>query len=372
MRVLIVTGGLPTDNSPLAGIFEFDQAKALIACGVDVTYFALDMRSVRRKRHLGISSGMTEGVPWYIYSFPVGRVPVTIKYFIGRLMINRLYKKAIKGNNKPDIIHGHFVGNGVIASYLSKEVNIPLVITEHSSEMNVANIPCTLKKYAIKAYSQAKKVLAVSSSLSENIFKECGIKCEVVPNIIELSTFSRCVHKPHSDFKIVTVSGLVPGKRVINLIKAVQKALMQVPCLRLDIVGDGELREMLEKYVEDNNLSQIISFKGYLSREDTVKVYEQADCFCMVSARETFGVVYVEAMAAGLPIIATKCGGPEDFIDEEVGILVGVDNIEDTASAITQMYKSIDKYNRKTIMNRASKYNADSIAHKLISVYNNI
>lgn len=372
MKILIVAGGIPSKDTPLGGIFAYDQAKALAASGIDVTYFSLDMRSIRRRRHLGFSTGEKDGVRWHIFSFPLGRVPVTIVFYVGRWMIMRLFKRVFKTETPPDIIHAHFVCCGVIASYLSKKTGIPLIITEHSSDMNVSPIPKTLKKYATEAYKQAKKVLSVSSALAKNLSNECGIESEVVPNIIELDTFSQCKPMCHVGYNIVTVSGLIEGKRVINLIKAVEKVIISIPSVHLDVVGDGYLRGDLEKYVKDNGLTEYISFLGYLSREDTVKVYETADCFAMVSERETFGVVYVEAMAAGLPIIATKCGGPEDFIDDEIGVLVEVDNVEETAEAIIQLYKNHDKYNRDEIMRRANNYNAEAIAAKLITIYKQI
>lgn len=371
MRVLIVSEGLPSAQS-LYGLFAFDQAKALASCGVEVFFFAIDIRSIRRWRHWGVTEGITDGVHWYLYSLPVGKAPLVIRYTVGRLMLIKLFKQVFKDTKIPDIIHAHFVGNGIIACYLSKKTNIPLIITEHSSSMNVSPIPKTLKKYATNAYSLANKVLAVSSCLSDNILKEFGIKSEVVPNIVDLCIFNQCVPKEHEGFRIVTTSGLVEGKGVINLIKAVQRASDSIPQLHLDIIGDGVLRGELEKYVADNNLKDLVSFLGYLSREKALKVYERSDCFSMLSERETFGVVYAEAMAAGLPIIATRCGGPEDFIDKEVGILVEVNDIDEASGAILYLYKNLNNFNRNTIIERANIYNSDSIAMKLINIYNRI
>lgn len=86
-------------------------------------------------------------------------------------------------------------------------------------------------------------------------------------------------------------------------------------------IGDGHLRSVLMEYVWKHDLHDIVMFHGILSPMEIVKVYEECDCFVLPSAGETFGVVYVEAMAAGLPVIATRCGGPEDFVNEDNGIL---------------------------------------------------
>ena len=83
---------------------------------------------------------------------------------------------------------------------------------------------------------------------------------------------------------------------------------------------------------------------------EIVKVYEECDCFVLPSAGETFGVVYVEAMAAGLPVIATRCGGPEDFVNEDNGILI-ISEIKDMHN------ESIadDKYHRPTSLRYSTK-----------------
>ena len=68
-------------------------------------------------------------------------------------------------------------------------------------------------------------------------------------------------------------------------------------------------------------------------------ILAHADIFVLASRKETFGIVYVEAMAKGLPVIATKCGGPEEFVNKENGILVPVDNVEELSKAMLLMYK---------------------------------
>lgn len=366
-----MAGGLPSDRS-LNGLFAFDQAKAIAAQGVEVFFFAIDIRSIRRRRHWGVSEGIRDGVHWFMYSLPVGRVPFAVRFYVGRYMLKRLFYRVFEEIKWPDIIHAHFVSIGIMSSYLSKKTGLPLVITEHSSVMNVSPIPQNIKKYAKESYTQAKRVLAVSSCLSANILNECGIESEVVPNIIDLSIFNQCVPVEHDGFNVVTTCGLVKGKGVFDLVKAVQKASHFIPQLHLDIIGDGELRNDLEKYVDENNISDRIKFWGFLPREKTVKVYENADCFSMLSERETFGVVYVEALAAGLPIIATKCGGPEDFVDDEVGILVGVNNIDEASDAIINLYNGYSRYKKDVLRNRASEYNPQTIASKLINIYETI
>ena len=97
---------------------------------------------------------------------------------------------------------------------------------------------------------------------------------------------------------------------------------------RLIIFGDGPESGALRALCAELGLYSRVSFRGHCPREELAEAYAAADCFVLASRSETFGVAYIEAMAAGLPVIATRCGGPEDFVTEENGILIPVDDEE--------------------------------------------
>ena len=96
MKVLIISGGKPDSTYPLNGNFEYDQAIALAASGLDVTYFAVDLRSFRRKRKFGIVHGDNDGVKWHVINVPVGAVPVTWLCKIGKIALKVLFNIVFK------------------------------------------------------------------------------------------------------------------------------------------------------------------------------------------------------------------------------------------------------------------------------------
>lgn len=99
-------------------------------------------------------------------------------------------------------------------------------------------------------------------------------------------------------------------------------------------------------------------------------MFSSAQAFVLASRLETFGVVYIEAMAAGLPVIATACGGPEDFVTEQVGILVPVGNVKALTEAMEQMVMHSGSYDRAEIARYAAKKFAPAtIAEQLTSIY---
>ena len=126
MNVVIIARGYPTEKYKMNGIFEFDQAKALVDSGIDVAYAAIDMRSIRRWRKWGVETKIVDGVKIYALNLPLGRIPKLLLRAISKFGLLYLYKKIINEQGKPDIIHAHFSGVGYVASILKKKYNIPL------------------------------------------------------------------------------------------------------------------------------------------------------------------------------------------------------------------------------------------------------
>ena len=244
MRVLVVSGGKPTEKYPLSGNFEYDQAIALASQGMEVTFFAVDLRSFRRKRSWGISHGQESGVFWHVISLPIGAVSLSWLCKIGGWALLFLFKKVFRNKlTYPDIIHAHFTEMGCMSAGLSSKYNIPLVITEHSSLMNRPNIDPNLLKCAKIGYYQAKKVIAVSNPLKNSILFHTGIEAKVIPNMINLETFNKANKIEHSGFHIVSTGNLIHRKRFTNLIKAFADVIQNHDDVYLHIIGDGNMRD---------------------------------------------------------------------------------------------------------------------------------
>lgn len=372
MKVLIISRGLPNSDYPLNGIFEFNQAKALASIGVEVTYFAIDLRSIRRKRKYGLSSGISCGVRWYVYSIPVGAFPYRLLCNIGKYTLSLLYGRVYTNKQeKPDVIHAHFTDMGYISSFLSQKKGIPLIITEHSSIMNQRVIDPSVLHCATVGYNCASVVVAVSKSLSVSIKTHTGIESIVVPNMIMSDIFSKVRKVNHNGFRIVTTSNLIPLKRTINLVKAVGNLCAKFS-ITLDVIGDGPLKRDLVSYVKGHDLEKHIKFHGYLPSREMAKLYSFADCFALVSTSETFGVVLVEAMMAGMPVIATKCGGPEDFVNEENGILVDVDDICQLEDAILQIMHRNKAFDSNKIRQQMNIFSPIVVANTILGIYKKV
>lgn len=373
MKVLIVSRGLPQPDNPTFGIFELDQAKALAENGADVVFFAIDLRSIRRKRKFGITTELRDGIRCYTISVPLGNVPIQLFCNIGSQALMRLYTHVFSREVEPDVIHAHFYRQGYMAAKLSQKVGIPLVITEHSSDMTKNIIDKNILKIAKMGYAQAKTVITVGNDLSKSLLNNMRTKSVIIPNVVDTALFSVAENIKYDGFHFISVARFAPQKRQDLLIEAFSQVHRRFSDTTLDLYGDGELMPLVKKLIEEKSLQDSVVLHGKASRNEIAEGLNQSDCFVLLSERETFGVVYIEALAAGVPVVATICHGPEDFVTAQFGKLIPANDLESAIDAMCYMHDNIDRFDKygisKTIKDM---YSGKVIAEQIMKVYSSI
>ena len=143
---------------------------------------------------------------------------------------------------------------------------------------------------------------------------------------------------------ILSVARQYRRKNTSTLIRAMIGVLREVPDARLRVVGDGPEMGRLEQLVRSLGLADSVTFLGALEGVDAVRdEMARARVFCLPSRQEGFGIVFLEAMAAGLPIVAARCGAvPETAPHGEVALLVDPDDVEELASALVRILRDAD------------------------------
>jgi L-malate glycosyltransferase len=372
MYILIIARGYPTKKTPQIGIFEFDQAKALHNLGHKIIYTSIDLRSIRRWRKWGMSCCLNEGIEVYNVSIPLGRVPWRILLFFGKKGLLYLYKKIKERNGKPDIVHAHFTLCGAISSVLKKTDCIPLIVTEHNSIIHRSALTKEILSIGKIAYENADKLISVSLSLSKRIKQHFDIDSIVVHNIVDTSSFFCRKKAENNKFTFISVGDLINGKGYDLLIEAFHKANFNND-VYLYIIGGGPLQSQLQKEIETIGFINQIKLLGRMSRHEIGQIMQKCNAFVLASRGETFGVVYIEAMLAGLPVIATECGGPEEFVNENNGILIPVDNVELLTKGMINLYNNIDKYDGEQISQKCRQnYSPEIIGTRLSQIYSEV
>ncbi len=373
MKVFVISRGVPSKDYPLYGIFEFDQAKALARNGIDTSMLVIDFRSRYYKRKYGLFSYVKNNVKIFELSLPLNLYRRALPLLQNLLLF--LYKNAVKKVGKPDVIHAHFYSIASIASIIKKKNNIPFFITEHSSKLNKESqlISKLDKILTIKAYSNADRIISVSNALTRNIKNNFGYNTSVIHDIVDIDNYHHLQRPDNEIFTFISVGNLIPLKGFDILIKAFHKAFKDDEKVILNIIGEGEERTNLQNIVNEHNIANRVRFLGQKTRPELFELMRNSDAFVLASKSETFGVVYIEAMACGLPVIATRCGGPEDFVNNDNGVLIPVNDIDSLSKSLMYMKLNTKKYDSDKISEECYKnFSPDNIAKQIIEEYNKV
>lgn len=380
MNILIVPSWYATKDNPVLGSFFREQALALSARGhnVSLAYVSLCPRTgFISKDHFHIKKYNDNGVNVYTYSIPSFGVERNKKLFFS-LYYSR-YKKLINtiidDGHSIDVIHAHsFYPAGYTATLLKRYFKIPIVVTEHLSAIPLETLNDEKIKYLERTVTNSDRFICVSKFLKDAVIKltHTGDDIYIVPNVLSpLFNYKEASIEKNSDtFTFISIGALIEIKRFSILISAFAEAFATDKSVTLEIIGEGSQREALEFIIESKGLQDNVVLHGRLSREETANKLRSSDAFVLVSSVETFGVVYIEAMASGLPVIASKNGGAETIVSEDDGILVDIDDIEQLKNTLIYMRQNVDKYKSNEISSRCIEmYSEKVISNQLVSVY---
>lgn len=221
-------------------------------------------------------------------------------------------------------------------------------------------------------FAKASIVQVISNYLGD-FAKEMGANCpiEVVPNGVDIELFSKetslvPMKKEKGDIILITTSRLTKK----NAIDDVIKSLVHLPNnVKFAILGTGELENELKTLTKKLQLGDRVSFLGFVNNHELPAYLHQSDIFIRPSLSEGFGISFVEAMAAGLPVIATPVGGIVDFIEEgKTGLFCEVRNPKSIAEQVELLIND-NKLYRKIIINSYNmvykKYTWDIVATEM-------
>lgn len=263
------------------------------------------------------------------------------------LMFKKNAKKALENlleTEDIDIIHGHYLfPAGAAAVEVGNEKGIKTYVTAHGSDMfEVYKKQAVMRSTIKNVLKNADVVLAVSNALRHEIIATgvSGIsnKTRICWNSVDINRFSpnnensfkeeyRLTDKPI----VLFVGNLIKRKNVESLLESKKISNSDY---YLVIVGDGPLFKKLTKKVEEENIRDVI-FTG--SRNDVETIIPSCDVLVLPSFSESFGLVLIEALACGKPVIGSNVGGITEIINDDVGLLVNPNKISSVASAIDRV-----------------------------------
>jgi glycosyltransferase involved in cell wall biosynthesis len=297
--------------------------------------------------------------------------------------INEVYMQE---GLKIDLIHAHVsYPGGYLASKISKELNVPYVLTEFMGPFpfpHFRRFDSMYEEFIAKPIRGASENLVLSQYLKER-YGLLGLpEPEIVPFSVDGARFKPIdedivnenrASKQDKSARLLFIGSIIKEKGVSDLLQALKILHDSGRRVTLSIIGDGKDASRFHKLANELTINHMIEWKGLVDNQDLPDMLHKADIFVMPSWHDTFGVVYVEAMACGLPIVATRCGGPDSFITDEIGKLVPVKSPNHLAQAIGEMIDSLQSYSRNTIRRRFEEnFSDENIVRKLEEVYDRV
>ena len=386
-QVLVLSHMYPRSYNQIGGIFVHEQVKALKRLGVEVHVvsgepFWITSFSLRRLiwgvREYLRSSPTTvelEGVsvtyfPWFVGTW----IPHWAQAWTYSHGLSRIWRKWAK-DKSIGVVHAHTSNlDGSAARLAASRTGAKLVVTEHLGPFDVlTNHP--IKRRKTRATVRiADRVFAVSTALRQSMIRNLGSaaqKVDVLGNGVDLSTFVPAEPARRNDAtQALWIGHHVDVKRVDRLLSAFSRAQLQIPALRLTLLGDGELLEKAKAQVVELQLEEKVTFLPSTDRAGVAKQIQAHDYVVISSETETFGLVALEAMACGKPVLSTACGGPQDLImGDHLGMVV--ENSEDGLFVgLVDMFKVAERFDANLIRSHVERVGSwAQVAQSLTETY---
>tara|TARA_A100001011_G_scaffold163378_1_gene171959 strand:- start:408 stop:1583 length:1176 start_codon:yes stop_codon:yes gene_type:complete len=380
-HVLILISGseVVTNLAPTGGIFQLNQAKILSTIykkvGLLSSGFLAFPNEFRNSKHKKeeFQKRLTIFRDYKKLYVPKKLFPVKLlsKLYI-KIALNQ-FEWYISNHGKPDIIHAHnIIYSGLVAQKIKEKYNIPYVITEHSSIYMRGHH----KKYLSLINKEVVfnfNLFAVSDKSSEVLKKTFDLSyVDVINNVLSSTFLEPSKFKKNKEtFKFINIGNLTNNKNQKLIINSFLKAFKPSDKVMLILVGKGPKKKKLDELVQRSGRTHQFEFYNYLKQDEIKGLLLSCDCFVLSSNFETFGVVIIEAMACGLPVISTKCFGPEDILNQnQWGVLVDKNNIEQMVKALRDSKSEKQQVREQISYYARDKYGHDSFIKKIASVYN--
>ncbi len=290
-----------------------------------------------------------------IYKVPIGKNGNNLHFQSQKELIVYAWKALFVANklakeNKYDLTHSFFtVPCGVISLYLKMTKKIPYIISLRGSDVpgyseRFKFIYFILKPLIKLIWRKSAAVISNSQGLRDLATQtDRKQKIEVICNGIDVNNFHPDESKRAKDKFIITLGGTrITARKGINyLIEALSTLAPKYPNIFLRLVGEGNEKEALTSLIKELNLEKFVDFAGLISRDKIATYYQEASVFVLPSLNEGMSNAMLEALASGLPILATQTGGTEELVEDEInGMIIKMKDAEDLAEKIEMILKN--------------------------------
>lgn len=384
MKVLLTSRLYPNSSAPERGTFVHNQARFLAdLCQLEVlspTPFFPRLPGLGRWSDLA-QVGAREEIDGLTVRFP--------RYFSlpRRLLFARawrFYLRALEeaGASRPDLIHAHLAyPDGRAAIEYGRRLGVPVVISVHGHDVReIPNANRRWRRLVSEALVGADAVVASSRDARARVL-ELGADPERVfdiPQGVDCQRFVPDTQRKAGEgrWQLLYAGRFDPKKGLGVLLDAMAILCQRRQDVSLKLVGGsraGGTDEVFSQQARRLGIAERVEFVDSQPWAEMPAVMAAADIFVLPSFYDSFGIVLIEAMACGVPVVATRCGGPEDLVDDEVGRLVDVGDAVGLAAAIEDVLEHYGSFDRQALRRRAEeRYDYRQVAARTLALYEHI
>ena len=368
-NILFLPIWYPNKEDPVNGVYILEHAKAVSLYNEVIVIHSKGVKNIRRFYEV-LSDKKEDGIRTIRIEHRKISIP-GITNLIYPLGIWKTFKNLIEEGWEPDIIHAHVFSSGVAAVILGRIYRIPVIITEHWAgfRSSISKIAIIASRFAM---NRASIILPVSRDLKEAI-ESFGIvnRFEIVPNVVNTKMFYPITKmKDENPKRILLVAQLYDIKGIPYLLQALAQLKERRQDYFLDVIGDGPKHGEYENLAKNLGIGHQVRFHRLKPKEAIAEFMRNCDFFVLPSLYETFGVVYIEAMACGKPVIATDVGGAKEFITKDVGVTVLPRDVDTLARAIEYMLDHYKDYSPKKIARYVKeRFSYNVVGKQLDNIY---
>lgn len=342
--------------------------------GTEIATYYMAEHLAQRGHEVHVITSLDEGLPEESYEkgFYIHRLPKIKIRFVGAFTFWADIVRTIR-KVSPDIVHAQSLGTGVPALLSKKILKIPYTVWGQGSDVYLPEWFTKLTSKSIIKNSDS--AIALTENMKRAMQAIYDHDIAIVPNGIDLKEYTSELPVQNvegSRKRILFVGRLHPVKGAHYLLGAMSTVHRELPEAKLVLVGDGEEREHLETLTDNLGIRECVEFAGRVPHERVQDYMNQAEVFVISSLSEGFPVTILEAMACGLPVVATRVGGVPDIIEDGAnGCLIDTKDQEQIAEAVLkllqdeQLWKEMSDNNRKEV----EKYRWNTVAATLEGIY---
>jgi len=293
-------------------------------------------------------------------------------------------EKSIPEIENINAIHAHTIfSDGGTAYKLYKKYGIDYIVNVRNTDINTFyRYALHLRPFMYKILLNARAVVFISHAYKEqmlsflpaSILSQIENKCFVVPNGIDDYWHKSAVNKKRKEtfkeIKILFIGTINKNKNLTSVIYACNKLQKEGFNVLLNVIGTGPLEVECRELCVNLGMEKNVLFHGYISEKEIISsIMDNSDIFIMPSFKETFGLVYIEAMSRGLPVIYTKGQGIDGFFQEgEVGFSI---DPEDQPMIVESIKKIINSYNNLSVncYKNSLKFNWSNNSREYLNYY---